>query len=79
LSSFFRFVWQLEYLDSQGRELNAKEAFRELSHKFHGKGSGKKKTEKRNQKLNEDNVSTPSLVKGVMVNYITSSFCGLPT
>lgn len=29
---------KLEYNDDSGRQLNSKEAFRQLSHKFHGKG-----------------------------------------
>ncbi|KAG7154951.1 U4/U6.U5 tri-snRNP-associated protein 1-like [Homarus americanus] len=45
---------KLEYVDDEGRKLNAKEAFRYLSHKFHGKGSGKNKTEKRMKKWNEE-------------------------
>ncbi|XP_066987949.1 U4/U6.U5 tri-snRNP-associated protein 1 [Macrobrachium rosenbergii] len=45
---------KLEYVDDEGRKLNAKEAFRYLSHKFHGKGSGKNKTEKRMKKYNEE-------------------------
>ncbi|KAI9299214.1 hypothetical protein K502DRAFT_361737 [Neoconidiobolus thromboides FSU 785] len=36
----------LEYRDTHGNILNQKEAFKELSHKFHGKSSGLKKTEK---------------------------------
>ncbi|KAG0240982.1 hypothetical protein BGW41_006434 [Actinomortierella wolfii] len=44
---------QLKYLDDQGNELNTKDAFRHLSHKFHGKSSGKMKTEKRMKKLEE--------------------------
>merc|ERR1711925_34199 len=43
----------LEYVDDTGRAMNAKEAFRFLSHKFHGKGSGKLKTEKRHRKVQE--------------------------
>lgn len=46
----------LEYIDDSGRFLNAKEAFRQLSHRFHGKGSGKKKTEKRQKKVEEEMV-----------------------
>ncbi|KAG5285087.1 hypothetical protein AALO_G00033940 [Alosa alosa] len=34
--------------------LTPKEAFRQLSHRFHGKGSGKMKTEKRMKKLEEE-------------------------
>lgn len=45
---------QLQYVDDNGRLMNEKEAFRQLSHKFHGKGSGKKKTEKRVKKIKED-------------------------
>merc|ERR1719447_322652 len=44
----------LEYIDDNGRAMNSKEAFRFLSHKFHGKGSGKLKTEKRFRKVEED-------------------------
>ncbi|THD23215.1 U4/U6.U5 tri-snRNP-associated protein 1 [Fasciola hepatica] len=45
---------KLEYVDELGCPLNAKEAFRQLSHKFHGKGSGKNKTEKRTKKIKEE-------------------------
>lgn len=45
---------KLEYIDDSGRLLTPKEAFRYLSHKFHGKGSGKNKTEKRMKKLQEE-------------------------
>lgn len=45
---------KLEYVDEAGRKMSAKEAFRSLSHRFHGKGSGKKKTEKRIKKLEEE-------------------------
>ena len=47
---------RLDYMDDDGRVLNRKEAFRHLSHKFHGKGSGKLKTEKRQKKVMEDNL-----------------------
>jgi len=46
----------IEYKDDAGRALAPKEAFRYLSHKFHGKGSGKIKTEKRHRKNAEDKV-----------------------
>jgi len=46
--------FKLDYVDNKGRSLNQKEAFRLLSHKFHGKGSGKLKTEKRAKKLQEE-------------------------
>ena len=45
---------KLEYVDDSGRLLNQKEAFRYLSHRFHGKGSGKMKTEKRMKKIMEE-------------------------
>ncbi|KAI8788508.1 U4/U6.U5 tri-snRNP-associated protein 1 isoform X2, partial [Biomphalaria glabrata] len=45
---------KLDYVDDSGRNLSAKEAFRQLSHRFHGKGSGKKKTEKRSKKVEEE-------------------------
>lgn len=47
---------QLEYIDDGGRLMNQKEAFRYLSHKFHGKGSGKMKTEKRMKKVMEQSL-----------------------
>ena len=46
----------LEYIDDDGRILDQKEAFRYLSHKFHGKGSGKIKTEKRMKKVMEESL-----------------------
>ena len=48
---------KLEYVDDGGRRMNEKEAFRFLSHRFHGKGSGKKKTEKRAKKQLEEEVT----------------------
>jgi U4/U6.U5 tri-snRNP-associated protein 1 len=39
-------VVNIQYTDKFGRTLDEKEAFRLLSHKFHGKGPGKKNTEK---------------------------------
>jgi len=45
---------ELRYIDEEGRSLDAKEAFKELSHQFHGKGSGKGKTDKRLKKLAEE-------------------------
>lgn len=44
----------LKYVDEFGREMNQKEAFKHLSHQFHGKGSGKQKTEKRLKKIDEE-------------------------
>ena len=34
--------------------MNQKEAFKHLSHMFHGKGSGKQKTEKRLKKIDDE-------------------------
>lgn len=45
---------KLEYKDEFGREMNPKEAFKYLSHQFHGKGSGKLKTEKRLKRIEEE-------------------------
>lgn len=45
---------QLNYVDESGRAMNQKEAFKHLSHQFHGKGSGKMKTEKRLKKIEEE-------------------------
>ncbi len=45
---------QLKYIDEFGRSMNQKEAFKHLSHQFHGKGSGKMKTEKRLKKIEEE-------------------------
>ncbi|KAE8147437.1 SART-1 protein [Aspergillus avenaceus] len=45
---------QLKYVDEFGRQMNQKEAFKHLSHQFHGKGSGKMKTEKRLKKIEEE-------------------------
>lgn len=45
---------KIEYADDSGRILGPKEAFKHLSYRFHGKGSGKKKTEKRLKKIEEE-------------------------
>uniref|UniRef100_A0AC35TKP6 SART-1 family protein n=1 Tax=Rhabditophanes sp. KR3021 TaxID=114890 RepID=A0AC35TKP6_9BILA len=42
---------KLTYCDEKGRDLDEKDAFRKLSHKFHGKGPGKKQIEKHNAKM----------------------------
>ena len=44
----------ITYHDEFGRELTPKEAWKMLSHRFHGKGSGKMKTEKRLKKIAEE-------------------------
>lgn len=45
---------ELKYVDEFGRQMNQKEAFKHLSHQFHGKGSGKQKTEKRLKKIEDE-------------------------
>ncbi|XP_055613149.1 U4/U6.U5 tri-snRNP-associated protein 1-like [Uranotaenia lowii] len=45
---------KLEYIDDSGHLLTPKEAFRYLSHKFHGKGPGKNKVEKRLKKSEQE-------------------------
>ncbi|GBP62117.1 hypothetical protein EVAR_46086_1 [Eumeta japonica] len=52
--SNFRPTVKLEYVDDDGRPLSHKEAFRYLSHKFHGKGPGKNKQEKRLKKAMQE-------------------------
>merc|ERR1711971_223935 len=44
----------LAHVDEHGKPMTAKEAFRKLSHKFHGKKSGPKKEEKRLKKRKEE-------------------------
>lgn len=45
---------KLQYTDEHGRSLDQKEAFKHLSHQFHGKGSGKGKTEKMLKKIGDE-------------------------
>jgi U4/U6.U5 tri-snRNP-associated protein 1 len=45
---------ELKYIDAYGRALSQKEAFKELSHQFHGKGSGKQKTEKLLKRIEDE-------------------------
>ncbi|KAK6229219.1 hypothetical protein SCA6_018170 [Theobroma cacao] len=59
---------RIERTDEFGRIITPKEAFRVLSHKFHGKGPGKMKQEKRQKQYQEElklkqmkNSDTPSL------------------
>jgi U4/U6.U5 tri-snRNP-associated protein 1 len=44
----------IKYVDEFGRRMGQKEAFKHLSHQFHGKGSGKQKHEKRLRKIEEE-------------------------
>ncbi|KAF8307736.1 SART-1-domain-containing protein [Clavulina sp. PMI_390] len=45
---------EIKYHDEDGRVLTTKEAWKALSHKFHGKGSGRAKLEKRLKKIEEE-------------------------
>lgn len=54
---------KLQYHDEYGRSMNQKEAFKHLSHMFHGKGSGKQKTEKRLKKIDDEK---KNMAKGVL-------------
>lgn len=45
---------EIRYHDEHGRVLTTKEAWKALSHKFHGKGSGRMKTEKMLKKIAEE-------------------------
>ncbi|XP_062523165.1 U4/U6.U5 tri-snRNP-associated protein 1-like isoform X2 [Corticium candelabrum] len=45
---------ELKYINEKGETMDEKEAFRYLSHKFHGKKPGKSKTEKRVKKKLDD-------------------------
>lgn len=53
----YRPGFKLDYVDEKGRMMNQKEAFRYLSHKFHGKGPGKNKIDKRMKKMEQESVS----------------------
>lgn len=44
----------LKYVDEFGRHMDSREAFKQMSHQFHGKGSGKLKTEKRLKRIEEE-------------------------
>ncbi|KAF1991403.1 hypothetical protein K402DRAFT_367953 [Aulographum hederae CBS 113979] len=45
---------EITYHDELGRDMNPKEAFKHLSHAFHGKTSGKGKTDKKMKKITEE-------------------------
>lgn len=50
----YKFNVELKYVDEMGRHLSQKEAFKELSHQFHGKTSGKGKTDKKLSKIEQE-------------------------
>ena len=69
----YRPTVELKYTDEFGRSMNPKEAFKDMSHMFHGKGSGKQKTEKRLKKIEDEKKEMSKGVlnvseKGGMVN-----------
>lgn len=63
---------EIKYNDEFGRVLSPKEAWKALSHKFHGKGSGKTKTEKRIKKIEEEKKMVHHLcfvdMRGILAN-----------
>lgn len=61
------------YHDEFGREMTAKEAWKALSHRFHGKGSGQMKTEKRLKKIAEEK-KREGMVSGETPLGMTSAF-----
>lgn len=61
------------YHDEFGRVMTPKEAWKALSHRFHGKGSGKMKTEKRLKKIAEEN-KMQAMVSGETPLGMTSAF-----
>ena len=54
ISSTYKPTVDIKYTDEHGRHLDPKEAFKHLSHQFHGKGSGKGKTEKMLKKIDDE-------------------------
>lgn len=54
ISSTYKPTVNIKYTDEHGRQLDQKEAFKHLSHQFHGKGSGKGKTEKTLKKIEDE-------------------------
>ncbi|KAG8795104.1 hypothetical protein FRC17_008187, partial [Serendipita sp. 399] len=61
------------YHDEFGREMTPKEAWKALSHRFHGKGSGKTKTEKRLKRIAEEK-KMQAMVSGETPLGMTSAF-----
>lgn len=56
---------KLEYRDDDGRLLSTKDAYRHMSHQFHGKGPGKGKIEK---KLKRDEEERKKMSKSIFGN-----------
>lgn len=55
---------KLAYYDELGNEISAKEAYKTLSHKFHGNKSGKNKEEKRLKRVQERQKSKSAVLVG---------------
>jgi hypothetical protein len=55
---------KLAYYDEFGNEISAKEAYKSLSHKFHGNKSGKNKEEKRLKRIQERQQSKAAVLVG---------------
>ncbi|KAL1838781.1 hypothetical protein VTJ49DRAFT_2209 [Mycothermus thermophilus] len=70
---------ELKYVDADGRLLGQKEAFKELSHQFHGKGSGKGKTDKKLKKLAEEKRRMAESMLDASQNVGMSSAAGYQT
>ncbi|KAG5674371.1 hypothetical protein PVAND_004345 [Polypedilum vanderplanki] len=62
---------KLEYIDDNNMKLTPKEAFRYLSHKFHGKGPGKNKIEKRLKKLEQEGLMKKMSSSDTPLNTLT--------
>lgn len=57
---------KLSYRDESGTELNTKEAFKYLSHKFHGVGPGKGKIDKKLKKIQQQRDKNSSSHEGII-------------
>ena len=64
---------KLEYIDDNNLKLTPKEAFRYLSHKFHGKGPGKNKIEKRLKKVEQEVVSFLEFFSNYLLTFFLCS------
>ncbi|ETN43498.1 uncharacterized protein HMPREF1541_02657 [Cyphellophora europaea CBS 101466] len=64
----------LKYVDDEGRVMDRKEAFKHLSHMFHGKGSGKGKTEKKIKKREQER---EQMARGVLDSSAGSGRAGV--
>lgn len=58
----------LEYRDDAGRKLDTREAYRYMCHKFHGKGPGKNKIDKRLKKQQNKFSSTDNPTSAMLMH-----------